>query len=247
VPSPAADTTLWVGAHPDDEVLVAAFLGALRSQGERVILLVLTRGENGVCRLPAGCLPDLARVREREMQLSARRLGAQLHQWRLGDVNGTSPEDVFDEWARQSAGIDALERRLRRLLVTQRPDRVVSFDPGHGSTCHPAHRATSWLVSRVVQGMGQPKPSLLWLETVPEFRADGTVARFRAAKVELPGLFGFDVRRTWPWSAWLASAHPSQFGAEVVESLRALRSGSRITWLAPAASQPSLQPTDRCR
>ena len=53
---PGARSVLWVGAHPDDEVLLAPVLAKLCLL-ERLDchLLVLTRGEAGICLLPGGC------------------------------------------------------------------------------------------------------------------------------------------------------------------------------------------------
>ena len=59
---------LWIGAHPDDELFVAPYLGAMRERGARIDFLLATRGEQGPCYRPEGCEPDLGTVREREMR-----------------------------------------------------------------------------------------------------------------------------------------------------------------------------------
>src|SRR2546422_4479037 len=61
--APAA-RILWIGAHPDDETLVAPILGpACARQNAVCTLLVFTRGERGGCAIPSGCGPDLGSVR----------------------------------------------------------------------------------------------------------------------------------------------------------------------------------------
>ena len=54
---------LWFGAHPDDELFVAPWLGAMFDRGAAIGFLVATRGEQGPCYRPEGCAPDLATVR----------------------------------------------------------------------------------------------------------------------------------------------------------------------------------------
>src|SRR5687767_6067917 len=61
---------LFIGAHPDDEVVAAPLLGATCAEGGATCsFLVLTKGEGGTCGLPV-CLPDLGSVREKEMLAS---------------------------------------------------------------------------------------------------------------------------------------------------------------------------------
>src|SRR5713101_6792127 len=75
---------LWIGAHPDDEAIIAPLLGDVCvERGDPCALLVATRGEAGPCELPEGCLPDLATVRTHEMQQAAALYGATLMQWSL--------------------------------------------------------------------------------------------------------------------------------------------------------------------
>jgi hypothetical protein len=97
---------LWIGAHPDDELLLAPWLGqACAEDGRPCTLLVATRGESGACRLPAGCLPDLGTVRAAEMEAAAAVLGAGLVQWTLADGAGGEPEAVIAAWAAYGGGL----------------------------------------------------------------------------------------------------------------------------------------------
>ncbi|HEV3074305.1 MAG TPA: PIG-L family deacetylase, partial [Thermoanaerobaculia bacterium] len=106
-------TVLWVGAHPDDEVLLAPLLGELCGAGKhRCALVVATRGENGACRLPGGCHPDLATVRTAEVQAAARLFRARVLQGSLPDVFGPDPAAVRRAWADAAGGEDQLLDRL---------------------------------------------------------------------------------------------------------------------------------------
>src|SRR5213080_4843714 len=69
---PPPERILWIGAHPDDEALVAPLLGrACIENGADCSLLVMTRGERGDCLFPGGCGGDLAAVRSAEMSRAA--------------------------------------------------------------------------------------------------------------------------------------------------------------------------------
>src|SRR5688500_14330528 len=89
VVSPAvlpAGHILFIGAHPDDEVVAAPLLGALCAEGGATCsFLVLTKGEGGICSLPV-CSPDLGSVREQEMLASAALFRGRVTQWTMPDV-----------------------------------------------------------------------------------------------------------------------------------------------------------------
>src|SRR6266849_1264743 len=77
---------LWIGAHPDDEALIAPLLGRQCVDGSSSCsLLVLTRGENGDCGLAGGCSPNLGAVRTMEMESAAALLRSRLIQWSYAD------------------------------------------------------------------------------------------------------------------------------------------------------------------
>lgn len=135
-------SVLWVGAHPDDEILAAPLLAHWCGEaGARCTLLVLTRGEAGRCLLADGCVPSLEVVRGRELAKSARWFSAKVVTWDLPDGGG-----LAGRWGEVSGGNAALVARLAAAMVAIRPDIVLSFDPRHGTTCHGDHRTTGRLV-----------------------------------------------------------------------------------------------------
>src|SRR5213080_1305083 len=84
---PAPDRILWIGAHPDDEALIAPILGQSGTAAPDLCsLLILTRGERGDCVLPGGCGSDLGSVRAAEMAQSADFFHARLTLWTFSDV-----------------------------------------------------------------------------------------------------------------------------------------------------------------
>src|SRR5437868_3411630 len=134
---------LWIGAHPDDETLIAPLLNASCVEHHaQCSLIVLTTDETSTCGLPFGCPPNLSKVRRGEMAAAASALHAHLTQLDYPDVM----DDVRATWAAHDGGDAALLQRLRNLIAAEQPTLIVTFDTAHGSTCHPAHRALGTLV-----------------------------------------------------------------------------------------------------
>lgn len=232
---PGVASVLWVGAHPDDEVLAAPALAKL-CRLERVAchFLVLTRGEAGICLLPGGCLPNLASVRTLEMQRSAALFGAGLTQWTLPDGGGVAG------WSAASGGHANLVARLADFLRSRAPDLVLTFDPRHGTTCHGDHRAVAEVVLEARASLA-PQPVAWLLETRAAVTAMPPYVRYSAAAGAGAGVFGYPatadregVAGTWSYSAAAAALHPSQFGAETLRALGRLPAVERVVYLAPA-------------
>jgi LmbE family N-acetylglucosaminyl deacetylase len=251
-----AGTVLWIGAHPDDEVLLAPLLGELCvEEKHRCALLVATRGENGACGLAGGCHPDLGSVRSAEMRAAAQLYRARLVQGSLPDVLGPDPAGVRKIWAAAVGGGEQLLDRLAGAIDGIAPQAIITFDPRHGTTCHNAHRAVGRLVLRAVERLSGPAPAVFLLESRVRIAPGGTGIRFSAAAPGDPELLRFDGNaplRSRPGTAWdflLADAlrHPSQFDATILSSLRAVPAPHRQVYLLPSAvltTDPS--PLDLC-
>lgn len=235
----AGGSVLVVIAHPDDEVIAAPLLGELcRERGLRCGFLVATRGEAGECELPGGCLPDLATVREREMAASAALFGAELVQWQLADSAAGTPGAVRQAWADSAGGSAALAQAMRAAVDDFAADTILTFDPRHGSTCHPDHRALGALVRDAVAGSAA---DLWFLGTRVDLA--GTVPTFSAAAATDPGLRTFDGQHpapllglgatSWGWLLAAATAHPSQIDASRLAALGTVPSTGRRTHLVP--------------
>jgi LmbE family N-acetylglucosaminyl deacetylase len=237
---------LFVGAHPDDELLLAPLLGELcGGPGRACTLLVATRGEAGTCRLPGGCGPDLGAVREDELRAAATQLGAELVSWRLPDVVGPDVAAVAAAWGSAAGGAEALVANLADELRRLRPAAVFAFDPRHGSTCHPAHRVAGDLVLAAVAELGSERPDLLWLET------SVTGPPFHFAPVAVPDrrLRSWDASRpragggtAWDHLLELAAVYGSQFDPARLASLAAVPPAERRVHLGRAADPPALSP-----
>lgn len=216
---------LWIGAHPDDEVLAAPWLELVcRRWGARCTFLVVTRGEAGSCLAPEGCEGDLATVRSQEMTAAASLYGAGLVLWRWPDGAAGRPAEVAVAWSEAAGGSGAVGA-LADFLRDRQPDRVLTLDPRHGSTCHPDHRALGSLVTRAVQRV-EPRPALQVVASRAVFE-DGLPVGFVPAaavdserRLEVPATGATD-REDQRWQALLATAalHESQFPPTWLDAL----------------------------
>lgn len=212
---------LWVGAHPDDELFVAAWFAMLvRDERAELHFLVATSGERGSGLLENAAPADVARIREAEMRAAAKLFGADVTFLRLPDGDGIEPRDVLRAWAGAAGGTRALHRRFRDAIAAFAPDRIVTFNRHHGCTWHADHRAVGVLMQR----LALPVPV-----TLAESRTDfSEPLRFtpgsrRAERV--------DVRGGWDGLVRLLECHASQFGEALLARVRAVPEGERIAWL----------------
>ncbi|HEX6642410.1 MAG TPA: PIG-L family deacetylase [Thermoanaerobaculia bacterium] len=198
-----ASKILVITAHPDDEVLIAPLLAnrCIRGGADCAIVVMTTGNAAG-----------LGETRIHEMLQSAALLHLRLTQWNFPDVMSG-----FDElWARN---------QLAEVIAAEQPDLILTFDPRHGTTCHPAHRE----VGRLVLATGAKNVFLI--ETAARFIGNGFELRNAA-----PLSWTFVANDDWQYAARVAEIHATQFSAEQVESLRNLPSEQRRVWFAPAGS-----------
>ncbi len=236
---PRARAILWIAAHPDDEMLAAPLLGRqCVDEGLRCHFVVFTRGEAASCAKPQGCGPNLGDTRAAEMERAARLFHAGLTQWDLPDGGGGhSPADLWDAAA---GGREALVTRLRQIVLATQPDVVLTFDPRHGSTCHPDHREVGSLVLAALAEQPNP-PALYLLESVLQ-RNEGLPAGFAPAAGVRAGVIGFDAgasRSSAASSYWQfliddSVIHASQFAAAQRRALRRFPTRQRVVYFAPA-------------
>lgn len=200
-----------VTAHPDDDIVFAPYLydRCVRG-GATCTILVMTAGEGGQCALPEGCAPGLGEVRMAEMARAAALLNLRLVQWRHPDVFDVS------QWGNR----DALITLLRDAIAREQPDMVLTFNPSHGTTGHPAHR----FVGQLVLDTGAKNVWLL--DTVAQFQGNGfSFSPFA------PGAHAFIAREMWDALVRDAETHRSQFTVEQVEALRNTPQEQRVVWL----------------
>ena len=221
VQHPQADRILWIGAHPDDESLTAPILGpACRELAKVCSFLVFTHGERGDCFLPAGC-GDLGSLRSEEMQSAANFFRAHLTLWSFSDVM----TDVIATWSAEAGNRDMLTARIQSVIAAENPTIIYTFDPNHGSTCHPAHRAVGELVIEAVDGL-KPAPHLIFVETIV---GDGFSLSGATAATAFAG--------DWNYLIDDLQIHTSQFPPDVVDVLRRTPPERQRVWLATIPAQ----------
>jgi LmbE family N-acetylglucosaminyl deacetylase len=195
---------LVITAHPDDESLFSPLLGARCGVVADCTLLVMTRGENGPCVLAGGCGPDLAATRTNELNAAAALLHAKLVLWTLPDVMN----DVIAQWG----GHDALLARIAQAVDDVNPTAILTLDPTHGTTCHPAHRTLGAIVAEAAG-----ERHVFFIETRASLDGERYVL-FPAIDHASP-LYRFDVASSWHFFADDMRAHASQFSETAVESV----------------------------
>ena len=234
---PAPASVMWIAAHPDDEVLVAPLLARWCRDGHaRCSLLTATRGEAGPCLRPDGCLPDLASVRSAEAGASSQYFGANAILLSLKDGGGSLPPT----WDIGADGSPALVATMAGFIRAEAPELVLTFDPRHGTTCHPDHRAIAAVVLDAVKLLSDP-PAVYLLETLLEVEAAPLAIRFRPAT---SGAVRFDANEPLvatggpAWNAVTADMerHPSQFDAAWLGAVSSTPAADRAVYLAPASS-----------
>jgi LmbE family N-acetylglucosaminyl deacetylase len=147
---------LGVWAHPDDECYLSAGLmaDAVR-RGHRVVCVTATRGELGITDESRWPAPELAEIRERELQRSLGQLGVREHRF-LGLADGgcaaVDPEPIIAD--------------LAALMADLRPAVVVTFGPD-GITDHDDHKAVGHWTTEAHRRVGAAWGQQLWYPTYP--------------------------------------------------------------------------------
>jgi len=223
-------TVMWVGAHPDDEIIVAPLLARVRFEMTgKVVLLVATRGEGGNTLVPLGEHPDVGAIRVEEMRDAANVLGASLVQWDLGNGPHTEPSGVIERWAKRAGGKDKLVDTLARAIRDASADALVTFDPRHGTTFHPDHRALGTLVIKALELLGDDAPQAFLHTSRIEGFPTGDQTGFRPMVPDEPGLLCYDAtehlpnadHQAWDYAALVAAAHPSQMPRDRIAAVNA--------------------------
>jgi N-acetyl-1-D-myo-inositol-2-amino-2-deoxy-alpha-D-glucopyranoside deacetylase len=204
---------LVIGAHPDDEVLLAGgTLAACAAAGLQAGVVSLTRGELGPIADPALATREtLGAVRLQELRASCAELGASLVKcWRRPDGSL--------RWTNRSG----IVRQLVALLDANRPDAVITFGED-GLYYHPDHIAAYEFVRAAVERMPTPPPlyRTVWPKSMmqslaQELRQNGLsdylwdLAPEDFGTEDIDGSFALDVRQVVPPKLAALRAHRTQ-------------------------------------
>ncbi len=150
-------TLVCFHAHPDDESITTGGTMALAADaGNRVVLVVATRGEHG--EVPDDLAPGetLADRRMAETERSAQVLGVSAVHW-LGyrDSGMRGWEHNGHAEAFWQADVDAAAERLAAILRAERADVLTVYD-WHGNYGHPDHVQVHRVGHRAAELAGTP-------------------------------------------------------------------------------------------
>ena len=228
---------MWIAAHPDDEALVAPLLARWCGDGRaRCSLLIATRGEAGPCLRPDGCLPDLASVRSAEAGAASQYFGANAILLSLPDGGGAARPP----WDIDAGGSSGLVGMIAGFIQAEAPELVLTFDPRHGTTCHPDHRAVAAVVLEAVELLSAP-PAVYLLETRLEVDTQPLALHFRSAASNAIRLDANEPLAATGGPAWNAveadmERHPSQFDSAWLAALSNVPAADRAVYIAPASA-----------
>ena len=232
---PRNAAVLWVGAHSDDETLMAGALIAELSQSQRRVFVVsMTRGEGTGIR---GSEADesVAAGRAREFCLVCSLYGAMdcvsEHYPSRAHSDGRggfveSPEEIIRIW-RQLGPVDPvhyLEEWIRRV----RPAWILTLDPDHGIYGHPEHRAVGQLVIAAAKSIAGEVPTRV-------FAAENRFASLAPTNLD-PGPVTLRLASDVPCSAFrscldVCSEGAATYASQALPDLGAVPPGERFTQL----------------
>jgi LmbE family N-acetylglucosaminyl deacetylase len=175
------ERVLAVVAHPDDaELFCAGTLARAKEDGAPIAVCVLCQGDKGQ---PSKMVANLAAVRRKEADASARLVGAQLF---LGEF----PDGTLTDGIAQRLKLVELFRKFNPTLVLAHAPE--DYHPDHRATSALAEAASWFCASRGhktrTPAMNTP-PALWWMDTVamlgftPGFYVD--VTRYLELKVQM--------------------------------------------------------------
>lgn len=166
----AGKRILHVGAHQDDEGIFAPMMAeACRFNDATCHMIVALDEDNWGCLITIGLedRAECARIRRLEGAASAANLNAthEFYGWPGGfyNWNDAGVRSNLQGLAREVGSHAALVARFRKTLDEVRPDVVLAFDPRHGTTCHPNHRAVVALLLEAIEGLPSDRKPQVWL------------------------------------------------------------------------------------
>ena len=239
---PTPPSVMWIAAHPDDESIAAPLLGKwCRQKHVRCAFLILTRGEGGTCLRSDGCQPDIASVRSAEAGSASQYFGATSILLTYPNTAGVDKPD----WRSASGDRPDVVTSVAHYIEAFHPSLVLTFDPRHGTTCHPDHRETGAIVLDAVKLLSY-EPDLYLLETRVTFAFDPLVIHFAPAVAGLQRFDANEILTSGQTTAWSEitqdmSRHPSQFDGSWLAAIENVPTGDRAVYIAPAKSILAVQ------
>lgn len=224
---PEHGTVLWIGAHSDDEALVAgSLLPQLSGRGHRVFVVAMTHGSSDGTE---GHEYDarLAQARRQKSQLACNHYVA--HGCLTLDFS--QPAHYVHRpdwlWKESAAQVEAVWRKaglpetINGLMQLLDPVVVLTLDPDHGMYGHPEHKAVGRLVAEAAIRQRRPV-----------YAAEN---RFSSITKEIdPGPVSWAVRGEVPCgpvTCWQVAANAAAVYQQGLPRLDRVPKGERATFL----------------
>lgn len=146
---------LGVWAHPDDEsFLTAGLMAAAAKNGQKVVCITATKGEEGVQNEAKWPKAKLGGIREKELNDAFDILGIPNHFW-LGYHDGACKKVPQQEGT----------QKVLDFIKKHRPKTIITFPPD-GITGHDDHRAVSSWSREAIKQSGQTIKLLYGVDTL---------------------------------------------------------------------------------
>ncbi len=150
---------VFLHAHPDDEALLTAgTMARLAAAGHRVVLVVATKGENGLAAAAHSADGELGGRRMAELQASARAVGCARVEWLGYADSGTDGGAVGRPGGPAPFASVAAEEpaaRLAELLAEEDAQLLTGYDAA-GGYGHPDHVQVHRVAARAARLAGTP-------------------------------------------------------------------------------------------
>jgi LmbE family N-acetylglucosaminyl deacetylase len=151
-------TVLGIWAHPDDETyLNAGIMTTAIANGQRVVCVTATRGEEGSWDEETYPTATMGKVRTAELERCMEVLGVTEHHW-LDIYDGTCDQVPHEE------GVARAEAFVRDV----EPDTVFTFGP-EGMTDHADHKAVHRWTTEAFARAAKPGARLYYPVVTPEW------------------------------------------------------------------------------
>lgn len=165
-----SNTVMYLGAHPDDENSIDAFLARSVGAGKKTSMVCFTRGENEPMDVGVPKGRKMAEARSQWLLDSAALLGVEpIH---LTYVDGpltieelergvirfwprdATPEQVIAQWRKIDR--DPYEDMVR-VIREKKPDLVLTWEKTQGWTGNAEHRTVAWLAEKAFREAADPQ------------------------------------------------------------------------------------------
>lgn len=144
---------LVVVAHPDDEIMAAAYIAREVDQGKRVAIVWTTRGDGGTNEVGPEQAAAMGDIREVEGMRGAASIGV-TNVWNLGGPDTPSQNPLV---SLETCGHARCLDRLVRIVRLTRPDVILTWLPlGVTGENHGDHQAAGILATEAFDMAGDP-------------------------------------------------------------------------------------------